>query len=184
MEELHSVDGHDYASENGHGNYGQHDYRSDRDDRYSYASELNEAPVPPIKDRPVLGEVLAPRPQRDTIHNIVDTYRDSVITTSSEQDDSYDHYQEDESLPAMEEKTTIQAAGSVDDEDLTPPKLGGPVFDLTPGREPSPARYKHGEPLHFGKPMDVVFGNGVLMHSGRGPRRRGGVLKNVRKFRE
>ncbi|KAK8849410.1 hypothetical protein IAR55_004742 [Kwoniella newhampshirensis] len=24
-----------------------------------------------------------------------------------------------------------------------------PVFDLTPGREPSPARYRHGEPLHF-----------------------------------
>lgn len=23
------------------------------------------------------------------------------------------------------------------------------IFDLTPGREPSPARYKHGEPLHF-----------------------------------
>ncbi|WVR08331.1 hypothetical protein IAU60_005384 [Kwoniella sp. DSM 27419] len=25
----------------------------------------------------------------------------------------------------------------------------GMLFDLTPGREPSPARYKHGEPLHF-----------------------------------
>ncbi|WWD20031.1 hypothetical protein CI109_104504 [Kwoniella shandongensis] len=24
-----------------------------------------------------------------------------------------------------------------------------PVFDLTPGREPSPSRYRHGEPLHF-----------------------------------
>jgi len=29
---------------------------------------------------------------------------------------------------------------------LLPPP---PMFDLTPGREPSPARYKHGEPLHF-----------------------------------
>lgn len=30
-------------------------------------------------------------------------------------------------------------------------RVPGMIFDLTPGREPSPARYKHGEPLHFGK---------------------------------
>ena len=37
-----------------------------------------------------------------------------------------------------------------DDEvgEMRPP---GVMFDLTPGREPSPARYKHGEPLSFGK---------------------------------
>ena len=26
-----------------------------------------------------------------------------------------------------------------------------PTFDLTPGREPSPMRYRHGEPLQFGE---------------------------------
>lgn len=35
------------------------------------------------------------------------------------------------------------------DEVLRPP-APEMIFDLTPGREPSPARYKHGEPLHFG----------------------------------
>lgn len=30
-------------------------------------------------------------------------------------------------------------------------RVPGMIFDLTPGREPSSARYKHGEPLHFGK---------------------------------
>lgn len=30
-------------------------------------------------------------------------------------------------------------------------RVPGMIFDLTPGREPSPARYKHGEPLNFGK---------------------------------
>lgn len=30
-------------------------------------------------------------------------------------------------------------------------RVPGMIFNLTPGREPSPARYKHGEPLHFGK---------------------------------
>lgn len=34
------------------------------------------------------------------------------------------------------------------DVDLIPP---GPIFDLTPGREPSPARFKHGEPLRTGE---------------------------------
>jgi hypothetical protein len=29
---------------------------------------------------------------------------------------------------------------------LEPPK---PIFDLTPTREPSPGRYRHGEALHF-----------------------------------
>jgi hypothetical protein len=42
--------------------------------------------------------------------------------------------------------------------ELTPPAL---VFDLTPGREPSPARYKHGEPLQLGEfaLMSVVVCN-------------------------
>lgn len=30
-------------------------------------------------------------------------------------------------------------------------QVPGMIFNLIPGREPSPARYKHGEPLHFGK---------------------------------
>jgi len=37
------------------------------------------------------------------------------------------------------------------DEVLCPPDMSAPVFDLTPGREPSPARYRHGEPLEIGR---------------------------------
>jgi hypothetical protein len=37
--------------------------------------------------------------------------------------------------------------------ELEPP---GMVFDLTPGREPSPARYRHGEPLQFGEYGDIA----------------------------
>jgi hypothetical protein len=45
---------------------------------------------------------------------------------------------------------------------LEPP---GMVFDLTPGREPSPARYRHGEPLQFGESGDVTV-NGFGWGSG------------------
>lgn len=189
--------------------------------RMSYDSEKSdksEAPIPPLKDRPIL-EVLSPRPQRDTIHSLVDTYGDSG---SDREEDDRPVYRDPNdairykyqlgasdtgrsstgyaemagllglpvtsaipavpivpavpALPALPVTSTIPnkagAAGplvysafrtheSVDDStrggvgsgqgeiNLTPPKLG-PVFDLTPGREPSPARYKHGEPLQFG----------------------------------
>ncbi len=81
---------------------------------------------PPVRD------VVSPTPRRDTIHNIVDTYnRDSMMFSST-----IDQH-ESEAFSDAEES----------DGQLVPP---GPIFDLTPGREPSPARYKHGEPLHFG----------------------------------
>ena len=48
-------------------------------------------------------------------------------------------------------------------ERLSPPNM---VFDLTPGREPSPARYKHGEPLSFGE-SPCAFGTHELSSSSR-----------------
>ncbi|KAL7424843.1 hypothetical protein Q5752_000528 [Cryptotrichosporon argae] len=53
-----------------------------------------------------------------------------------------------DSLGDVPEDGTPRADGHGDEGTghLTPP---GPIFDLTPGREPSPARYKHGEPLQF-----------------------------------
>jgi hypothetical protein len=95
------------------------------------------------------GEIHSPRPQRDTIHNIVDQY-------------SHEDEEEGEGggtrisiLSASTASFGNEEVGKISGErergreevDLSPPK---PVFDLTPGREPSPARYKHGEPLHFG----------------------------------
>jgi hypothetical protein len=64
--------------------------------------------------------------------------------------------------PQSKKTTTTATGGKDDDEDeeeegdqfeelkspLHPPV---PTFDLTPGREPSPMRYRHGEPLQFGK---------------------------------
>ena len=77
-------------------------------------------------------EFISPYPQRDAIYNILDEYnRDSILSFStSDQSDS-------------------DAASEADEVDyLTPPQ---PIFDLTPGRESSPARYKHGEPLEHGE---------------------------------
>ena len=187
--------------DDGH-SHGRMSYDSERSDK-------SEAPVSPLKDRPIL-EVLSPRPQRDTIHSLVDTYGDSG--SEREEDDRPVYRDPNDAIrykyqlgasdtgrsstgyagmagllglpvapaipavPALPATSTIPnkagAAGplgysafgtheSVDDPtrggvgdgqgemNLTPPKLG-PVFDLTPGREPSPARYKHGEPLQFG----------------------------------
>jgi len=106
--------------------------------------------------------ILSPRPQRDTIHHIVDHYADdgedrneagnsdprisimSATTVSSDRDHSLlegkDGKKGKEGMEGKEEGENV----------LIPP---GPIFDLTPGREPSPARYKHGEPLHFGKSL-------------------------------
>lgn len=205
VEELHeSHDGHGhvhdpYDRDHGVDSYDRHDgtaYPS-RDiaysdnDRFSYTSERSEGPIPPIKDRPILGEVIAPRPQRDTIHNIVDTYRDSVMTTSSEQDDSeisFRHegeteytsrFKDDPHLVSPEKRGRGEGEEEVlvdrtkgqeverEEEELGMPKMGGPVFDLTPGREPSPARYKHGEPLQFGKWRLYESANIGLTGSGR-----------------
>lgn len=115
--------------------------------------------LPPTPQVPPSGEyqqeLIQPRPRqhsdRDAIASIVDGYgRDSVGT-----DDVYGGLQRDSILSqtyasergdSMYDPRESMDNGSAFVEDLPPP---GPIFDLTPGREPSPARYKHGEPLQF-----------------------------------
>ena len=92
--------------------------------------EPPESPRSPVDRGPVLdsSDIVSPSPHRDTIHNIVDGYnRDSILSTSTVD------------LPESEAE---------DVDTLAPP---APIFDLTPGRESSPARYKHGEPLNLGE---------------------------------
>lgn len=119
-------------------------------------------------------EILSPSPQRhrpDTIANIVDNYRRSgaaspVSSVNSLSDvfletDPNAAYRGDPTGTVASWKAQMAAATTsrylfeaerrdVLSELLHPP-APPPIFDLTPGREPSPARYKHGEPLHFGK---------------------------------
>lgn len=98
-------------------------------------------------------ELIQPRPRQHSDHgamaSIVDGYsRDSVA------DDVYGGLQRDSIFSqtyASERGDSVYERESMDTgvggvDDLPPP---GPIFDLTPGREPSPARYKHGEPLQF-----------------------------------
>ncbi|KLT40277.1 hypothetical protein CC85DRAFT_322125 [Cutaneotrichosporon oleaginosum] len=119
-------------------------------------------------------EIVSPKPrmagERDAIFSIVDHYGDqrgSQGTESSTSDDVYGGIANRDSVientyaservnsayggierhSIIEEKYAserVNSAYSIDDT-FPPP----PIFDLTPGREPSPARYKHGEPLHF-----------------------------------
>lgn len=121
-------------------------------------------------------EIVSPKPRmagdRDAIFSIVDHYGDqrgSQGTDSSTSDDAYGGIANRDSIientyaservnsayggierhSVIEEKYAserVNSAYSIDDT-FPPP----PIFDLTPGREPSPARYKHGEPLHFGE---------------------------------
>ncbi|OWZ45114.1 hypothetical protein C356_03199 [Cryptococcus neoformans c45] len=58
---------------------------------------------------------------------------------------NHDEYEDGETDRDRETGTEGEEKG---DEVLRPP-APEMIFDLTPGREPSPARYKHGEPLHF-----------------------------------
>lgn len=138
-------------------------------------------------------EIVSPKPrmvgERDAIFSIVDHYGDaraSQGTDSNNSDDAYGGINRDsvieqtyaaervnsayggiEQRDSVIEETyaseRINSAYSIDDT-FPPP----PIFDLTPGREPSPARYKHGEPLQFGK--SFLLGCALLTHS----RRRGG----------
>lgn len=122
--------------------------------------------------------LVAPKPrvasQRDALFSIVDGYRDSGVTNNTDFtefsedaayggiDDNRDSYIErtyasertnsaygGERDSVIERVFAQERQNSANDDEygLNPP---GPIFDLTPGREPSPARYKHGEPLHFG----------------------------------
>lgn len=98
------------------------------------SSEPPESPrTPPDLGRSFAStEISSPTPQQDTIHNIVGTdNRDSMLSASST------------------DQPGSEALTDVEEEDMLAPP--GPIFDLTPGREPSPARYRHGEPLQFGE---------------------------------
>lgn len=134
-------------------------------------------PQPPLRDSTASaydGIVHAPQPrnlgERDAIFSIVDHYRDSrdsrdsrdaATTTPHGEDfrdsratdftevsdgDAYGGMERDSYIERTYASERTNSAYNIED-DLHPP----PIFDLTPGREPSPARYKHGEPLHFGK---------------------------------
>ena len=123
-------------------------------------------------------EILSPSPtrrrdERDTINNIVDIYnRDSALSSSTADFEPHDEASYDEMSPRKEREYDYEhdgdssyrgsgasavpkhgeegKSGMEEGEMMQPP---GMVFDLTPGREPSPARYKHGEPLAFGEPL-------------------------------
>ncbi|WWC65566.1 uncharacterized protein I303_108184 [Kwoniella dejecticola CBS 10117] len=121
-------------------------------------------------------ELLQPTPRRshrdtrDTIHGIVDQYnRDSMgspaasgseLEAVDENERGYFDTNHRGDLPPAhggERMITGMDDGRFDDSPLSPdvaslslePPEKGMIFDLTPGREPSPARYKHGEPLQF-----------------------------------
>jgi len=111
-------------------------------------------------------EILAPHPRRDrdTIHHIVDQYGDSdreeghvnpypqlrtsTISTASSEWDASDSAASVRRYSGDGEVVDGMEDGGEGGEVLMPP---GPIFDLTPGREPSPGRYKHGEPLQLGE---------------------------------
>ncbi|WWC93117.1 uncharacterized protein L201_008084 [Kwoniella dendrophila CBS 6074] len=124
-------------------------------------------------------KLLAPIPIRerdtrhDTIHGIVDQYnRDSIRSDTDPEQEPYDgleppitvakekgYFDQDHQaeLPPAQDRLSVDSRfDDVPTEEdsfgteLEPPQLDkGLIFDLTPGREPSPARYKHGEPLQF-----------------------------------
>lgn len=143
-------------------------------------------------------EIVSPKPrmaaERDAIFSIFDHYgdqrasqgtdsnpsegayggigdRDSIIeqTYAAERVNSaYGGIERTSVISDTYASERINSAYSIDDT-FPPP----PIFDLTPGREPSPARYKHGEPLHFGKSSFLASWD-ELMSSWRGGGR-GGV---------
>jgi hypothetical protein len=110
--------------------------------------------------------IIAPIPTRDTIHGIVSQYaqRNSMVSYDSRYDDDSQASINPDTSPSKTVKT--QASNSTEEErgggdqfeelksPLSPPV---PTFDLTPGREPSPMRYRHGEPLQFGKLICAAF---------------------------
>ncbi|WVQ75289.1 hypothetical protein IAR50_004903 [Cryptococcus sp. DSM 104548] len=120
-------------------------------------------PSPPARTEEAELELHAPTPRRDrdTIHGIVAQYSSSSSPTPSHPPplpkDDKPRASEDSTAPSdtrghrdsgkFSDATGEEVLEPVGD-DLKPPEKGV-LFDLTPGREPSPARYRHGEPLHF-----------------------------------
>jgi len=105
--------------------------------------------------------IIAPIPTRDTIHGIVSQYaahRNSMVSYDSRYDDDSQASIHPDTSPSKtinsraSNNTEEEEGGGDQFEELRSP-LSPPVptFDLTPGREPSPMRYRHGEPLQFGK---------------------------------
>ena len=127
-------------------------------------------PVPPPVPEREYREVplVAPIPVRDTIHGIVSHYgrdlRDSMVSYDSEYDDQQSQRSQQSHVTVNQSPSSNHPVRRSLDEDreqetdgmeelhspspVVPPV---PLFDLTPGREPSPMRYRHGEPLQFGK---------------------------------
>ena len=111
-------------------------------------------------------QILSPSPKRDTVHSVVDAYnRDSMISTTSSDFEptselAYDKGSDEGERGKLGDggitSGAVLAGGGEEEgvDKLAPP---GPIFDLTPGREPSPARYRHGEPLQFGKWTGVLL---------------------------
>lgn len=103
--------------------------------------------------------IIAPIPTRDTIHGIVSQYaqRNSMVSYDSRYDDSDASASIIDPSPSKTNKTrassgdTEEEGGDQFEELKSPLHPPVPTFDLTPGREPSPMRYRHGEPLQFGK---------------------------------
>jgi hypothetical protein len=143
--------------------------RSSNETDPRHASSSGHIP-PPQREIPIIAPIpmIAPTPTRDTIHNIVSQYaqrdsmasyaqRTSMVSYDSQYDDSEASINPDTS-PSKTVKTrasnnTEEERGGGDQfEELKSP-LSPPVptFDLTPGREPSPMRYRHGEPLQYGR---------------------------------
>ncbi|WVO13648.1 hypothetical protein L204_101269 [Cryptococcus depauperatus] len=104
-----------------------------------------------------------PRRERDTIHGIVAQYSSSEVHDYECSSNGKGQYTRDKSANSSPEsaRDSERYDDPEEDEDgeandhsdasygiLQPPKTEK-IFDLTPGREPSPARYRHGEPLHF-----------------------------------
>lgn len=69
---------------------------------------------------------------------------------AGQNNDFFGNHDEDENGETDRDRETGTEGEEKGDEVLRPP-APEMIFDVTPGREPSPARYKHGEPLHFGK---------------------------------
>jgi hypothetical protein len=144
--------------------------RSSNETDPRHASSSGYIP-PPQREIPIIAPIpmIAPTPTRDTIHNIVSQYaqRDSMVSYAQRNSMvSYDSRYDDDSQasihpdPSPSKTAKTQASNDTEEErgggdqfeelksPLSPPV---PTFDLTPGREPSPMRYRHGEPLQFGK---------------------------------
>ncbi|WVQ96362.1 hypothetical protein IAU59_003467 [Kwoniella sp. CBS 9459] len=142
-----------------------------QESKFSYSDDQQqEGDVSQREDRYNNPELLHPTPRkdvypRDTIHGIVDQYehnRDSSMTVDSDlepfeegeqaQQGYFDQgygittsdHRAGENPRVFEDAAEGQHVGAA----LEAPEKGI-LFDLTPGREPSPARYKHGEPLQF-----------------------------------